>query len=367
MVNLFEYYNDKIYIGAYSHYNFDDLSLFPNGYEVGKKYSMLENNWTASDISYPPALNYYELDIYGYTLFSPKMRLLNGSKYLGNGDTLRWNKIEGTKEYHIRIYRLGILNAKLLEEVLSCVTKDTFLVMPQLTKGYTYLILGKSQSPKFTSQTSFLIAREPAEKLSLEPPRLLSPSGPQSKYYLDTLNESTLNISWEPTAGADSYNLSLFEVNYKYLDNQNSSASAKELTPLLLEEKAKFTNFSYKNLSPNRTYELILFAENEESISPLITYYFVTNSALGIFPIQDEQSLIFPNPAENEVNIKLNSGYTDKIEIYITDLIGNTRKIWSGDASAGLINISLESFSAGNYLILIDGKNKREAIKLIKN
>lgn len=369
LVKLFEMEDDKLFISAYSHFNFADSTLFPDDFKTGRKYSILENNWTATDISYPPSLNYYELDPYSFTIKSPNLKLKNDSKYLTQGDTLRWEKEDGAKEYQIKIYQLGILSPNLRKEIFNGTVKDNFLPMPDLSQGYTYLILGKAKSAKYESVTGFLLAREPAEKPLLSLPTLISPSKINWKYSLDTLAETTLRINWEQVPEADWYNLSLFEVNYKYRESNFESKSAKELTPLILESNTTFNYLEYKGLKPNRTYEIVLYAENDKGISKFTTFYFVTAKALGIFPLAVDKSAFYPNPAGDIAHLKLDESFSGDLSVFAVDLLGNSTQLWQGsaDETLGIIDLNLNILPAGSYTILLDSPNQREALKIIKN
>ncbi|AEA43211.1 M43 family zinc metalloprotease [Fluviicola taffensis] len=76
-----------------------------------------------------------------------------------------------------------------------------------------------------------------------------------------------------------------------------------------------------------------------------------------------ESILLFPNPAENEVQISFNSQVgNNEIKFYVTDLTGKrlTQHVINASEGNNLVLIATENLSAGTYLIqMVDGSSQR--------
>ena len=75
---------------------------------------------------------------------------------------------------------------------------------------------------------------------------------------------------------------------------------------------------------------------------------------------------VFPNPATNELNIKLPTGKTD-LKILLTDATG--KLVWSQKIpkAAEATKISLKTFPAGIYLLQVAGGGEKFAQKIIRH
>ena len=78
--------------------------------------------------------------------------------------------------------------------------------------------------------------------------------------------------------------------------------------------------------------------------------------------------LIFPNPANNTINIRIDSETSGKAEIKIINLSGkclyNTKKYISLGKNEFLLNINLSKFSEGMYLVSINSGNNNFTQKI---
>ncbi|MNX93358.1 hypothetical protein D3C86_1255400 [compost metagenome] len=71
---------------------------------------------------------------------------------------------------------------------------------------------------------------------------------------------------------------------------------------------------------------------------------------------------LFPNPAENEIQVSFNSKTTGEIVFYVTDLTGKQLAKHAVNAAEGnnLVYIATDNLSSGTYLIrMTDGSTQR--------
>lgn len=73
----------------------------------------------------------------------------------------------------------------------------------------------------------------------------------------------------------------------------------------------------------------------------------------GIGELQVENAIVFPNPADNEVNVRFTALTGQTMQLYVTDLLGNKLQQHTINANEGdnLVLLSTETLAAGLYMI----------------
>lgn len=77
------------------------------------------------------------------------------------------------------------------------------------------------------------------------------------------------------------------------------------------------------------------------------------NIVTGIGELQVENAVVFPNPADNEVNVRFTALTGQTMQLYVTDLLGNKLQQHTINANQGdnLVLLSTEQLAAGLYMI----------------
>ena len=95
----------------------------------------------------------------------------------------------------------------------------------------------------------------------------------------------------------------------------------------------------------------------------------VENSVLtSISNLNDEQNnfLVYPNPTNDFVTIKLKNIVSDEITISLTDLSGRKIKQWNLINTENAIQLPLNDIVPGCYFINVNFQNKLFTQKIIK-
>ena len=81
---------------------------------------------------------------------------------------------------------------------------------------------------------------------------------------------------------------------------------------------------------------------------------------LGVSEESFQNAVVYPNPADEEINVSFTSPNGQKVTIAVTDLMGHVIGSYVINANEGenLVNISTEAFAAGMYLIRLNDGNK---------
>ncbi len=91
---------------------------------------------------------------------------------------------------------------------------------------------------------------------------------------------------------------------------------------------------------------------------------------LGVEEVADESKItLTPNPAQNYIEIMINSMLSGNIKINITDIGGNTMKqiIDNKDVGEYVRRIDISVIPAGTYFVIVSAGNKNYCFKLIRN
>jgi len=83
--------------------------------------------------------------------------------------------------------------------------------------------------------------------------------------------------------------------------------------------------------------------------------------------LQLQNAVVFPNPAEDEVNLRFSAATGQTVKVSVTDLLGNVVSHHTIQANQGdnLVLISTESFTAGMYLIRLAESNASQTLQFV--
>lgn len=188
---------------------FDGIDKYPKKFELNKIYS-----YRCTDCNYGESESVLTLQ-YGVVKFNekqidyPMMWLSNGGKYIPDGDTLRWQRINGAIKYHLRLYRTGILFPYIEEKIIDTFIIDNSITLPPLKIGYCYVVMNKAFNEKSEStEGSFYFSlpniMEPLEKLRIENIELPQINQVNEPLFLPT---TTLELKWTKLNNANKYML----------------------------------------------------------------------------------------------------------------------------------------------------------------
>jgi len=88
---------------------------------------------------------------------------------------------------------------------------------------------------------------------------------------------------------------------------------------------------------------------------------------VGLNEIQLQNAVVFPNPAEEEVNVRFSSKTGQTVTVYVTDLMGHILSQHTVQAAQGdnLVMLSTESFASGMYLIRLAEANASQTLQFV--
>ena len=81
------------------------------------------------------------------------------------------------------------------------------------------------------------------------------------------------------------------------------------------------------------------------------------------------QLLVYPNPANNNITIQIENGYSSDVVIFISDLNGrNVQQVFTGTLNQGVqtFNADIQSLPAGIYMLQVTGEHGNEIQKIVK-
>jgi hypothetical protein len=354
-----------------------DTNLYPKEFTLNNNYTFREPFGSSPDTTYELSL-YKDIlmkNIQYYLILHTKeeepqpmkLTLINGNKFLPFDDTLRWESIENTEKYDIKIYKLSPFNLFLEKIIIDTTVKDSFLVMPPLPEGHLYTILARSKNNTDSSRYFPFFVGESISPLSLAKINITNQIMMGSNYlrginnidFPDTVVNSNLTISWDKVASADYYKLFIFKI---YINDFKGGVLTT--TPIVMEENYINTSYLFNKFEENYIYEIVLWAESDFRRSPIFQafYIYIKSNSTG----KDElvSSFLFPNPARTTTRISLQR--EGNITISAIDVLGRSFPLWLGYASAGDMEIDVSKLPTGSYTLLIDYGTKREAVRMIK-
>ncbi len=177
--------------------------------------------------------------------------------------------------------------------------------------------------------------------------------------YVDRDGDCIYDIDSEKLAQGDS--LPLYIGSQIYWVKENFMAKMNSSSPVFVSA-VKYTlkkGALYRTYTPICTPEVVVKTTGTYNFA-----YSVKDSTANTTSIQSpstEEFNIWPNPAEDHLNIKL--GTDSKITyITITDLVGKTK--WSGSISGDLV-VDLKAFTPGLYMVSLQGNEVRFTRKLV--
>ena len=106
-------------------------------------------------------------------------------------------------------------------------------------------------------------------------------------------------------------------------------------------------------------------------IRVLVFLFFLISSP--VFSQENEKDMsysIFPNPANEFINLKINNNTTiNDYNFFIHSLIGNEMDFRQEKISENELRFDLNNFNKGYYFVLVDFKNdnRRKILKFSKN
>lgn len=88
---------------------------------------------------------------------------------------------------------------------------------------------------------------------------------------------------------------------------------------------------------------------------------------VGLNEIQLQNAVVFPNPAEEEVNVRFSSKTGQTITVYVTDLLGHILSQHTVQANEGdnLVMLSTETFASGMYMIRLSEANASQTLQFV--
>ena len=79
----------------------------------------------------------------------------------------------------------------------------------------------------------------------------------------------------------------------------------------------------------------------------------------------DSETLVYPNPAINEINLVLSQKFTSSVQLEVIDMKGQVRKVKSINPSNGVTKVDLANLSKGIYIIKLSDDNHSLVRKII--
>lgn len=155
----------------------------------------------------------------------------------------------------------------------------------------------------------------------------------------------------------------------------SSQVSSTNWTPASAEDwtTVHMTNISSQFWKDNFRYKIRFDGNGGNNIFlDDINIYPGGPSDVIVLGIKEEANLveglnIYPNPAENELNVSFNAGSAKEMDFVITDLLGKTiqgQKIHAA-SGANLVMLSTEGMASGMYLLQIGADASRQVIQFM--
>ncbi|MCD4773356.1 MAG: T9SS type A sorting domain-containing protein, partial [Bacteroidales bacterium] len=91
----------------------------------------------------------------------------------------------------------------------------------------------------------------------------------------------------------------------------------------------------------------------DECISTTENYLVTIDECVSINEINSDNILIYPNPVDEILNIKINSFKSSNVEIKILDVMGRIMKFHKTEINNGIIKLNISGLHNGIYLIEI--------------
>ena len=111
---------------------------------------------------------------------------------------------------------------------------------------------------------------------------------------------------------------------------------------------------------------LSAYAKDEDGTSGNIVRKTINFSHVSIDEIESEDISIYPNPADNKINIELHDEQIESAQIEIIDTIGRSIYI-NNTSSNNEISIDVSNLSKGIYFIKLNTEDRQYIQKFIKN
>ena len=190
---------------------------------------------------------------------------------------------------------------------------------------------------------------------------------------LDGLLESSpasLKVAVDPVRAvikslADTVNLQEQNVNI-LMDQSLNASNSYWLYKTGTIDSTKVIEESYYETGK---YEYILIAEGFTGCmdTTFQTIRVVNITGTGLIMDPGSKIRVYPNPVEDWINIEIGHSSQDKIELEIIDIAGNRIKRFVANKDQDLIQIDLQSFSSGMYIIKSMDHQSPFRIKILKN
>jgi hypothetical protein len=282
----------------------------------------------------------------------PKVTSQTVSSITQNSALVTWPAVPCANKYQVVIKQVGTL------------TQTVFLVnAPTTTYTLTSLLAGKSYQVRVRTVCSAdgntysdLSPISSFNTLPATGSNCLTPTNISSS----NITSNSANINWTSASGAIQY-----FVRYRIVGSLNwlvKSINNPSAVTILLN-----------NLTPASTYEYQVRSKCSNSPNVFSAYSSVKNfNTLNLRGEEIYQSAfdvsLYPNPADNNINLNINLYNDAEVSIAIIDVIGHlvlTDKVIL-QAGNQILNYSIYNLPKGLYLVHIQSGNESRVIKLLK-
>jgi hypothetical protein len=82
---------------------------------------------------------------------------------------------------------------------------------------------------------------------------------------------------------------------------------------------------------------------------------------------KENQFSVYPNPAQDNINIKLNQLTAGKYNVNVTTIDGKSIMHSKADLSGGTMNLNISSLSKGVYLLNVQNETGNQTVRFVKN
>jgi hypothetical protein len=183
---------------------------------------------------------------------------------------------------------------------------------------------------------------------------------PPSNITTSNLLSNSVSINWTPALGAIQYIL-----RYRII-------STPSWTNTIISNGGA-SSITLQNLLPESNYEFQLRTKcnnNPDEFSSFSTVYTFTTPALRIeeYNVNNFDAVLYPNPADKNINLEILSKEEKEIQITITDLLGReilkeTEFLINGNT---IITYNIENYAIGIYLVQIQNGIQRTLLRFMK-
>ncbi|MDR2084047.1 MAG: C10 family peptidase [Bacteroidales bacterium] len=338
----------------------------PNGYS---SYQGVMLNFYPTSSDYPPYAS-------GQTVMTTKIgRANDGSgplhNYLQNTDAswlispqnefdsvasidLTWEKFELTASDYVRIYDGGTTSDELIGEYSGTTIPDAFkssgnqILITFHSSGSApgFIFSYKSNYPKYCNTTTN-INQASAEVYS----------NPENKYYVP----STL-CRWNVVYSASEGGI----LTLHYVDTYNENDYVTVFDYDTEELHTFYGNVNDVDIELSKKGCLVVFVSDNMYTSGYGLHFSYRDNKLGIEDIKIGDINIYPNPAKDVLNVRIDSDEAQEVSLQITNIVGSV--VYKESFSHNNVtnhSINVSSLKSGIYLITIKSDKGTETRKIV--